>query len=172
MFYSRYSVFFPYCVRNWNPLGSAVISSPSLQVSKTILNMFIRPKGHSFYSIRDICGIKLLTKIRVTFSDLRDHRYNHNFNCASPICSCGLDDETSLRFFLCCPRYIDLRKFYLGKISKIIISDIFLLPNDHLCSILIYGSNVYNNITNESIIKETILYIKQSGRFKKLEAFN
>ena len=34
-----------------------------------------------------------------------------------------------------------------------------------------YGSNVYNDVTNENIIKETILYIKQSDSFKKLEAF-
>ena len=34
---------------------------------------------------------------------------------------------------------------------------------------LMCGSNVYNDVTNENIIKETILYIKQSGRFKKLE---
>ena len=37
--------------------------------------------------------------------------------------------------------------------------------------ILMYGSNVYIGVTNENIIKETIIYIKQSGRFKKLEAF-
>ena len=109
--------------------------------------------------------------IRVTFSDLRDHRFNHNFNCTSPICYCGLDEETSIHYFLCCPRYIDLRALYLSKICEIIGSDVTILPNEHLLFILLYGSNVYNDITNESIISETIRYIKSSGRFEKLETF-
>ena len=52
---------------------------PTVSQFKSILNKFVRPKGNTFYAIRDSIGIKLLTKIRVTFSDLRDHRYNHNF---------------------------------------------------------------------------------------------
>ena len=41
---------------------------------KMYLNNYIRPFGHTLFGIRDIFGIKLLTKIRVGFSDLRDHR--------------------------------------------------------------------------------------------------
>ena len=67
--------------------------------------------------------------------------------------------------------YNILRPNYLDKISAIIGSDVTVLPNDHLVCILMYGSNVYNDVTNENIIKETILHIKQSGRFNKLEAF-
>ena len=163
--------FFPFCINNWNTLDSSIKSLPSLQEFKNKLNKFIRPKGNYFFTIRDNFGIKLLTKIRVTFSDLRDHRYNHNFNCVNPICSCGLDDETTVHYLLCCPRYDYLRSIYLGKICEIIGSDVTVLPNDHLSCVLMYGSNVYNDVTNENIIKETIQYIKQSGRFKTLEAF-
>ena len=48
---------------------------------KSRLLSFTRPKGNSFYKICDARGFKNLTRIRVSFSDLRDHRYNHNFNC-------------------------------------------------------------------------------------------
>ena len=41
---------------------------------KDHFNKFIRPKGNSCFGICDKFGIKLLTKIRVDFSDLRDHR--------------------------------------------------------------------------------------------------
>ena len=163
--------FFPFCLSEWNSLDDSIKVSPSLSEFKTKLNSLIRPKGNSFYSIRDHSGIKLLTKIRVTFSDLRDHRFNHNFNCISPICHCGLDEETSIHYFLCCPRYSDLRALYLSKICEIIGSDVTILLPDHLLFILLYGSNVYNDKTNECIISETIHYIKSSGRFKKLEAF-
>ena len=50
--------------------------------------------------------------------------------------------------------------------------DASALPNDHLNHILIYGSNVFNTICNKLIIEQSILYIKRSGRFKKLEAFS
>lgn len=153
-------------------MDNTIKSAPTLSVFKTNLIKFVRPKGNTFYSIRDKYGVKLLTKIRVSFSDLRDHRFNHNFNCLNPTCLCGLEDETSVHFFLCCPRYNNLRISYLSKISEILRSDISVLPNDHLTHILMYGSNVYNYVTNESIINETIYFIKKSGRFEKLEAFS
>ena len=90
----------------------------------------------------------------------------------NPTCSCGFDDETTVHFFLFCPRYSSLRTTYLSKISDILRSDISVLPKDHLTHILMYGSNVYNDVTNETILKETINFIKKSGRFEKLEAFS
>jgi hypothetical protein len=163
--------FFPYCIENWNKLDDSVKLLPSVTSFKKHLNSFIRPIGSNCYGIRDNFGIKLLTKIRVEFSDLRDHRYNHNFNCESPICFCGLEDETSVHYILCCPRYQAQRTILLSKISEIMGSDATVLPKDHLNHILIYGSNVFNLISNKLIIEQTILYIKSSGRFKKLEAF-
>ena len=78
--------FFPYCISNWNLLDSDIKSLSTLCEFKDKICKFFRPKGNSFYKIRDKYGIKLLTKIRVNFSDLRDHRYNHNFNCQNPSC--------------------------------------------------------------------------------------
>ena len=74
--------------------------------------------------------MKLLNKIRVTFSDLRDHRSNHNFNCINPTYSCGLEDETSVHYLLCCPRYANLRTTYLSKICEIKGSDVTVLSFD------------------------------------------
>ena len=124
------------------------------------------------FGICDKPGIKLLTKIRVDFSDLREHRYDHNFNCESPACSCGVEDETSVHFLLCCPRYIAQRTILLSKISEIIASDVSVLPKDHLIHIILYGSNVFNYISNKLIIEQSILYINITGHFKKLEAFS
>ena len=134
-----------YCINNWNNSDSSIKSSPSLSLFKSNLNEFVRPKGNTFFSIRDSFGIKLLTKIRICFSDLRDHRFNHNFNCVTPTCSCGFDEETTVHFNLCCPRCI-LRTIYLCKIK----SDVSVLPTDHLTHIPLYGSN-----TNASILIQT-----------------
>ena len=163
--------FFPYCINQWETLDGDIKHSTSIQNFKNNINEQIRPNS-SFCCNRNKYGMKLLTQIRVDFSDLRDHRFDHKFNCPSPLCSCGIEDETSSHFLLSCPRYKSLRQTYLSKISEITNSDITILPNDHLTDLLLYGSKAYNDITNELILTETILYIYKSERFKHLEAFS
>ena len=163
--------FFPFTCKAWNELNNSVQSISSVESFKKYLNRFIRPPGRDHYGIKDYYGIRLLTKIRVSFSDLRDHRFNHNFNCANPNCGCGNEHETSVHFFLRCPQFNVQRISLLSKISDIVGSDITVLPDEHLYNILVYGSNTYNYVTNKLIITETIRYIRESGRFTKLEAF-
>ena len=50
-------------------------------------------------------------------------------------------------------------------------SDVSILPIDHLSHLLLYGSKSFNNISNDLILTETIVYIFKSKRFKTLEAF-
>ena len=117
---------FPDTIQSWKNLDEAK-SKPSVQSFKKYLNNFIRPPGHPIFGIHDILGIILLTKIRVSFSDFLDHRFNHNFNCNNPICLCGFEVKTSIHFFQCCPRTT-----LLSKISDIISSDVTVFPNEHL----------------------------------------
>ncbi len=163
--------FFPYSINAWNDLDEEVKSKPSIQSFKAFLYGFKRPTGHPLFGICDKFGIRLLTKIRIEFSDLRDHRFNHNFNCDSPTCSCGLENETSVHFFLRCNRFSAQRTALLSKISLIIHADVSVLPDDHLYHLLVYGSNVYNFVSNKLIITETISFIRNTGRFTNLEAF-
>ena len=69
-------------------------------------------------------------KNRRNFSDLRDHRSNHNFNCQNPSCVCGLEDETTVHYFLCCPHYCQLRTNYLIRyITEVCFSK--MAPGNH-----------------------------------------
>ena len=164
--------FFPYCINHWNDLNDDIKCSTSVQNFKMNINQVIRPKPSSTCTKRNKYGMKLLTQIRVDFSDLRDHRFNHKFNCSSPLCSCGIEDETSTHFLLCCPRFTVLRNTYLGKISQIVKSDVTILPIDHLSQLLLYGSKAFNDISNDLILTETIVFIYKTERFKTLEAFS
>ena len=128
--------FYPYTIKAWKNLEKEAKLKPSVQSFKKHLNDFIRPPGHSLYGVSDKYGIKLLTKIRVTFSDLRDHRFNHNFNCENPLCSCGMEDESSEHFFLHCPLYLAQRFTLLNKISAIISSDVTVFPDEHVCMVM------------------------------------
>ena len=158
--------FFPYCVNQWEALDSEIKSSTSVQTFKNKINEHIRPEP-SLCCDHNRHGMRRLTQIRV---DLRDHRFNHSFNCLSPRCPCGIEDETTSHFLVRCPRYKNLRLVYLSKISQIINSDVSILPLDHLTDLLLYGSKAYNAITNDLILTETIIYIYKSERFKHLEA--
>ena len=159
---------FPYTIKSWKNLNEEETNKPSVQNFKKYLNDFIRPPGHPLFGIRDRFGIKRLTK--VSFFDLSDHRFNHNFNCAIPTCSYGIEDETTVHFFLRCPHYSAQRSTLLSNISDIIHSDMSVSPDEHLYHILVHGSNVYNPVLNRLVITETITYIRNTGRFTNLEA--
>ena len=89
-----------------------------------------------------------------------------------PICSCGIEDETSIHYFLCCPSYRALRSVLLSKISEIIDSDVSILPRDHLNHIILYGSNVFNPISNKLIIEQTIKLYKTNWSFYKIRSIH
>ena len=140
--------FFPYTIKAWKELDEEVKSKPSIQSFNKSLFDFKRLHGHPLFGICDKFGIRLLTKIRVEFSDLRDHRFNHAFNFESPMYACGIETETSVHFFLRCPRCPMQHAILLSKISDIFHNDVSVFPNEHCFHILIYDSNVYRFATN------------------------
>ena len=63
--------FFPYCIKAWNNLGPAIRCLPTIsQFRKTVVQL-IRPKQKHLFGINDKVGTRLLTRMRVDFSDLR-----------------------------------------------------------------------------------------------------
>ena len=125
----------------------------------------------SYFNIHDKYGVSLLFKLRVDFSDLRQHRFNHNFNCPSPSCKCGTEDESTAHFLLHCPLYIVLRGVFINSISDIVKNNVSVLPDDYVTRIALYGSSTFNNIANKLIVEATVNYIRKTKRFDNLEAF-
>ena len=65
-------------------------------------------------------GIKLLTRLQVGLSLLREHKFRHNFqDSLDPLCNCGQHIETTIDFFLHCSNYSNQRKTLLEKINNI-----------------------------------------------------
>ena len=53
-------------------------------------------------------------------SHLREHKFKHNFqDCLNPICSCGLDIESTSHFLLHCPTFNDEQYTLLSTLNKI-----------------------------------------------------
>ena len=81
---------------------------------------FIRPTGNSTYKIYDPLGIKLLTRLRLGFSHLFEHKFRHNFaDSLNPLCSYSLETESTLNFFLRCQNYITLRRVLMTDLKNI-----------------------------------------------------
>ena len=92
----RYS-FFPSSLKDWFYLDDNIRNLQSISIFKSKLLSFIRPVQNSVFNIFDPKGLKLLTRLRLGFSNLNDHTLRHTFeNCTSPLCSCNLETEDAL----------------------------------------------------------------------------
>ena len=81
--------FFLYPIKGWNNLSPEIRKSVSYELfNKTSLKL-IRPPN-SLFNVSDILGIKLLTRLPLGLSHLREHKFNHNFqDTINPSCSCS-----------------------------------------------------------------------------------
>ena len=157
--------FFPYCVNEWNKLGVEIRKSVSISMFKKSLLSFIRPNSRPVFNIIDPTGLKLLTRLRVNLSHLREHKFRHNFlDTVNPLCSCSLEIESTSHYLLRCPFYRCLRKTLLDNIVDI-IGSVSGLSDDKLVDLLLYGNNMYSMENNASILKYTIVFLKSSERF-------
>ena len=71
--------FLPHAIREWNKLDSEIRNTKTNAFFRKMLLNFIRPIGNSTHKIYDQLGIKLLTRLRLGFSHLSEHKFRHNF---------------------------------------------------------------------------------------------
>ena len=84
--------------KEWNKLYSEIRNAKTYASFQKMLLNFIRPLGNSTYKIYDSLEIKLLTRLRLGFSYLSEHKFRHNFaDSMNPLWSCSL--ETTLRVY-------------------------------------------------------------------------
>ena len=148
----------------WNLLDNKVRNSPSISQFKKNLLAIIRPSKNPTYNIRDILGIRLLTKLRVEFSALNGHRSKHNFACLSPMCVCGTGKEDNEHFLLHCPLYSILRQDLFGQLSDIDGFNVADVNLKELCPLLLFSDQNLGSIANEIILEATISFVKASAR--------
>ena len=74
----------------------------SFQSFRRVLSKSIRPVPNSLFDSCDPHGIKLLTRLRVGLSHLREQKFRHGFNgTIDPFCPCNMEVETVSHFFFC-----------------------------------------------------------------------
>ena len=158
--------FFPYVISEWNKLDPDIRSLDSFpQFRMSILNI-IRPTASSVFLIRDMKGLKLLSRLRLGLSHLNEHKFNHGFrDTINPLCNCSLEIESVSHFFLRCLNFTTIRTTLMNNIYAIDNSIINLNENSFI-NLLLYGDeSSYNSEVNTQILTVTIEYIIDSQRF-------
>ena len=142
-----------------------IFENQKVSISLKNILKFIPPSQNRVYNWHDPKGIKLLTRLTVGLSHLREHKFKHSFqDTLNLICNCGEDIETASHYLLHCRDYLHERKNLLNTVSCIVpnISD---FDNDQLIEILLYGKDDLDNINNTSILDATINYLIETKRF-------
>ena len=95
-------------------------NSNSIAIFKSRLLSFIRPIQSDVYNIFDPIGLKFLTRLRLDFSHLNEHRFRHNFqDCLNPLCSCSLQTEDTIHYLLHCHHFSQHRIDLINSVKHI-----------------------------------------------------
>ena len=152
-------------IKEFNKLNPHITHQLSFYSFRKFLSKSIRPIPNFLFDAYDPHGIKLLTRLRVGLSHLREQKFRHGFNdTIDPFCPCNMEIESVSHFFLRCLNYTNLRTDLMNELMK--INPNFLQYNhDHLTEILLYGDKNLTHLINTEIINLSISFIIKSGRF-------
>ena len=126
---------------------------------------FIRPVGNSMYGIYDLLGVKLINRLRLGFSHLREHKFRHNFADTVNLL-CTLETENIEHFFLRCQNNLSACTALMNELSNI-SNAINSLNSTDLIRVILYGDKNFDNVTNFKVITATIKFIKATKRFEE-----
>ena len=72
--------------------------------------------SNSAFNMHNRHGIKLITRLQVELSHLREHNFQDSLD---PFCKSGRYIERTIHFFFHCSNYSNQRKTFFNKVSKI-----------------------------------------------------
>ena len=117
------------------------------------------------YNIFDPIGLKFLTRLRLGFSHLNEHRFRHNFlECRTPLCKCRLDNENTAHYLLHCRNYSQHRVDLMNSVKSVYENFDFLSDNRKK-EILLFGDFSLDENKNKLILEATLSFIKLTERF-------
>ena len=159
------SSFFPHCAEAWGILSEKLRNINSINMFKTSILNFVRTRENLVFEVHDINCVKLLTRLRLDFSHLNEHKFRHNFdNIINPMCSCGKEPETTLHYLLRCDLYSIYRLELLNDVCAL-NGSLKNSSEEKLLKILLYGAEDFTSQMNSEILKCTIKFIKKTDRF-------
>ena len=123
---------------------------------------------NSIYNIHNPLGVKYLTRLRIGFSHLKEHKFKHNFqDSIDPTCSCSSGIETTIHFFLHCANFNIQRQTLPDKIATINVN-ILTENGASIVNNLLFGKPNSENSFNKAMLNASVEYILPIERFKNL----
>ena len=159
--------FFPFCLSQWNKLDCHIRDLPSLASFKRALLQFFRPSTRSVFKCQDRLGVIYLTRLRVGFSHLNEHKFRHNFSdITDPFCPCRTGEiEDNMHYLLQCPNFINERLTLFNDLKDISVS-LFPYTTNVLCDFMLFGCPLLSDRDNGVFLNAVIRYIISSRRFE------
>ena len=113
--------FFPYCIKEGSKLDTKIKNLPFLSTFKKALLVFCKTEENSLFNVHNPTGVKYLTRLRLNFSQLNDHKFHHNFrDTVNPFCCCNTETETTSHYLCVAICFLNKEQNSL-KTSKILI---------------------------------------------------
>ena len=159
--------FFPASIIEWNNLDPNLRNLENCGIFKNNILKFSRPKPNSFFQCCNLKGIRLITRLRLELSHLREHKFKYNFqNCLNPLSSCGSSIESTSHFLILCPIFHDKRDTLLSTLNNIDCK-ILESSDSYLTQTLLFGCTSFDSETNTLVLNTTIDYILFTEKFKE-----
>ena len=116
---------------------------------------------NSLFSVYDPLGVKLLTRLRLQFRHLNEHKLRHGFSdTVSPMCGSNAEIENTEHLFLSCHFCYTQRFELFDNINKVNLS-FTQSGTKELVNILFYGySPNKSNTLNQDVIRFLINFLK------------
>ena len=159
--------FFHSTIIEWNNLDWKTKNSESIETLKKRILSYIRPSPNRTFNCYNPKGMKLLSRLRLGLSHLREHKFKHSFqDSLNPFSSCGKNKvETSFHYLLHCSNYSE-EPLALLKSNNIKNIDMSMLQHSDskFTSVLLFGNTSFDNNKNPFILDVIIDYIISTGR--------
>ena len=124
-------------------IGMHVTKKMMIKVPVSIPNKFFRNPS----------GIKLLTRLKLCFSHLHEHKFRQNFrDTLNPICNCVENIETTNHYLFHCPDCLNERKSFLSNLQNL-EENIYNRNYSQLSKILLFGDSSFNNAEKHRYFK-------------------
>ena len=157
--------FFPFCISEWNKLDSQIRNLPSISSFKRKILEFLRPKASKTFKVPNNYGVILLTRLRIGFSHLHEHKFRHGFDAIDPICNCRTNSiENTEHYLLHCSNFSNQRLVLFRSLQTLNISPT-PLKLSYFCNILLYGDSNFKDEVNREILTFVTTFICDSNRF-------
>ena len=159
--------FIPNVINEWNKLDPDIRSSTSYHIYRNKLLKFIRPVQRKTFNINDTVGVKLLTRLRLGFSHLGEHKFKHGFrDILNPLCPFSIETETTAHYFLRCHFYNTNRSALMNELNEI-DSSFSTMNENKFIDLVLCDSDKFDDKKNHNILMSATKFIKDSQRLEK-----